>query len=276
MSLHLHYSLTDRPSNSELQDTLSDINTKIESIDKQISFYKTNNPKLDRLKELLESKPDTQATKSKNALREYLDDSLECTAATMGVDEGANSCADVTAMSQNLTKALKREADSRSNVGEFTWSPANKAAHINSLIKLKEDLEQKRQLIHAELGKIDPLVGGVLNMDSLAVASLVDSHKDDQWMSFEFDSSSYEKNSDYTNKHSSMSTQSGVNFGFISGSWGHSHSGQQTESQQEIAKASLKVKAKLLRVFIKRPWFKPEFFDDRNLNFVSYALGTLH
>ena len=188
----------------------------------------------------------------------------------MGVETlDRDICDTMTSESQDLTSALKNESNSMANLGEHYWSPANKEKYINSLTEHKEELVRQRELIHAQLGKVDPLVGGILNMDSLAVASLIDSHKDDQWMKFQFDSESEENN--IGTSHQSFYSGSGLCIGIGSciAYFSSSRSSTSKSYQNDLAQASLKVKGKLLRVYIKRPWFKPEFFDDRKLSFVS-------
>ena len=256
---------------------LSKINTQIQTIDGTIHFYQTTNEKFDEYARNLEERKDSQAQQKSNTLSSYLQKELECTVQNMGVNATENSCEDMTVLSQNLTSALNDESESRASVGEYTWSPTNKEAYIRSLMEQKDNLQRQRELVQASLGKVDPLVGGILNMDSLAVASLIDSHKDDQWMHFEFDSEDYRNNEDYRSTHQHIDSSRSTGW---PGFWGTTRTFQHTQDtssyQSSLAKASLKVKGKFLRVFIKRPWFKPEFFDDRNLNFVSYALGILH
>ena len=254
---------------------LSKLNTQITTIDSMIHFYTRENHEFDGYAAELERKKKSQAQKRRSTLFDYLQRELECTVWNMGVKTADNndSCETMIALSQNMTSALTNEAESIANLGDYIWSPVNKAAYVKSLKKQKRKLVTQRQHIQANLGRVDPLVGGILNMDSLVVAGLIDSHKDDQWMQLEFDSEEYRNNQEYKRSHTTIESSKGQSFFGVKKMTKHT---RDTESYQaSLAKASLKVKAKLLRVFIKRPWFKPEFFDDRNLNFVSYALERL-
>ena len=42
-----------------------------------------------------------------------------------------------------------------------------------------------------------------------------------------------------------------------------------TDFQQDLNRASIKVSGELLRVTIKRPWFRPSLFENPSLFFVS-------
>ena len=259
---------------------LSKLNTQITTIDSMIHFYTRENHEFDGYAAELERKKKSQAQKRKSTLFDYLQRELECTVWNMGVKTADNndSCETMIALSQNMTSALTNEAESIANLGDYIWSPVNKAAYVKSLKKQKRKLVTQRQHIQANLGRVDPLVGGILNMDSLVVAGLIDSHKDDQWMQLEFDSEESRSNEQYRSSHTTLNSYQRKGLSFLGKSKSTTTTLDTESYQASLAEASLKVKAKLLRVFIKRPWFKTEFFDDRNLNFVSYryVLGTLY
>lgn len=261
------YSL-EKPSRAELQEILSKIKTKIATLESIITFYQTNNAKLNGWGKKLEDRKTAQSTRRNNTLTSYLDKELECTVHTMGVDTGTqDSCEAMSRLSQNVTSYLSNEADATASVGDYTW--ANKAEYVKSLKAEKEELEKQERLVQATLGKVNPLIGGILNSDPITIASIIDSHKDDKWLQFQFDSEEFKQDTSYSSSHTSIAASARVGGWFFSAGYSYSHSRSRSTFQDAMSKATLKAKGKLLRVHIKRPWFKPEIFDDRNLDFVS-------
>ena len=95
-----------------------------------------------------------------------------------------------------------------------------------------------------------------------------------QWMNFHF------------NSETTRTSSSGFSFGFHlsvggsvgipgvgSGSRSHSLGLQYSETRKAFSNAKLQVSGQLLRVVIKRPWFKPSLFDNPILNFVSFDMS---
>ena len=254
---------------------LSRIETKIATLDGIIFFYQTSNTTLDGWGKSLQNRKDEQSTKRNNALSSYLGKELECTIESMGVNTtGGKSCASMSKLSQDLTSYLANEADATANVGDYVWS--NKGEYVKSLKAEKEELETQKQLVKASLGKVDPLIGGVLNSDPIVIASIIDSKKEDQWMQFAFDSEDFKQDTSYKSSHTSISASARAGGWFWSAGYSYSRSKSKTSFQDAMSQSTLKAKGKLLRIHIKRPWFKPEVFDDRNLNFVSDLQLSLH
>ena len=92
----------------------------------------------------------------------------------------------------------------------------------------------------------------------------------DQWMKFSYNSE--------TTRTSSTETRFGISLSFRTrvevpeiGSLSESikTSFEFAELRKAFSNAKLQASGKLLRVFIKRPWFKPSLFDNPILNFVS-------
>jgi hypothetical protein len=93
---------------------------------------------------------------------------------------------------------------------------------------------------------------------------------DSQWLKFDYSSDS--TSIDTEQETSSLAVGAGVsaNFG-PKGSIGLAgHYGKGTsEMKNAFNSANLQASGELLRVFVKRPWFKPSVFDNPILNFVS-------
>ena len=172
-------------------------------------------------------------------------------------------------VAQKFSNTSASAADSIASVGDYNWASSNKVTYIESLENEKRDLERKRGLILGALGEIDPLVGSILNLDPVVVAGIIDASKEESWLEFEFNSEEFTSNTDYKSSYSQTSASARLVGLFVRGGYSYTHSRSQQTYAENMAQSSLKAKGKLLRVHIKRPWFKPEVFDDRNLVFVS-------
>ena len=203
-------------------------------------------------------------------MNDFLQRELECTVRSMGINQGnADSCDQMVVAAQRFSNSSANAADSIASVGDYNWASSNKVTYIESLENEKRDLERKRGLILGALGKVDPLVGSILNLDPVVVAGIIDASKEDSWLEFNFNSEDFTSNSEYKTSYSQTSASARWGGWFARGGYSYSHTRSQQTYRANMAQSSLKAKGKLIRVHIKRPWFKPEVFDDRNLVFVS-------
>ncbi len=236
-----------------------------------IAFYDRDDPSFDNYTQRLTKRQSEQADKRDLVLRKYLSKELDCTVSKMGVSPaGGSSCKEMATLSQTLADVSASEADAIASTGDFNLGNSSKRAFINSMWAKINELEGKKQKVEDALTDADPLVGGILNADPIVIASIRDAHADENWMEFQFDSEEYKSSSESSSSYSQFSSSSRVNAWFVSGGHSYSRSSSQSSYESDMSQSSMKVKGKLLRVHIKRPWFKPEVFDDRNLEFVSY------
>ena len=265
----------EKPSRTELQEILGRINGKINTIESIIAFYNLANAKLDGYSTQLDKRRENQTNDRNKYLNKFLQKELECTVYNMGIQGADRPCNEMASYSQNLTEYMAREADSIASVGEYNWAPANKATYIASLKNEKKDLERKRSLVLAALGKVDPLVGSILNTDPVTIAGIIDSRKEDSWLEFQFNSEDYKFSSSYKSSYSRVSASVRVGGWFWRAGYSYTRTTSRQTYESDMSQSSMKAKGKLLRVYIKRPWFKPEVFDDRNLEFVSCVMTIL-
>ena len=258
-----------KPSRTELQELLGRIDGKLETITAIISFYRRDNATLEGYNTQLSNRRQSQARNRNTALNNFLLTELECTVRSMGIQVSGSPCDDMVVASQQFKNSSGNTADSISNVGDYNWASDNRATYIQSLENVKLDLERKRGLVLGALGRIDPLVGSILNLDPVVVAGIIDARKEDSWLEFQFNSEDFRSSSDYASSY--KSTSASVRWGgwFARGGYSYTRTRSQQTYRATLAQSSLKAQGQLLRVHIKRPWFKPEVFDDRNLAFVS-------
>ena len=144
--------------------------------------------------------------------------------------------------------------------------------YIESLKNEANRLKDEMSRIYSLLGEASPYLGGLIDASSLAIANLTNEYKDDQWLQFEYESSDSSSKTDDTHTTSSSSTGGGAHFFFFGGGGSSSSSSDERTHENKLAMANISVKGELLRVNIKRPWFKPEIFDDPGLTYVSCVL----
>ena len=93
---------------------------------------------------------------------------------------------------------------------------------------------------------------------------------DSQWLKFDYNSDSTHIDTEQETQSTSVSAGISVGFGPAASVGLSSHYGEGTaEMKNAFNSANLQASGELLRVFIKRPWFKPSLFDNTILNFVS-------
>jgi hypothetical protein len=188
----------------------------------------------------------------------------------MGIDTGsADSCEIMSNQSAVLLSALRKEAEAIAHYGSY-----NKRTNIVDVLNdIKSKLETKKNNILSALREVNPLLGSIVKSNPDVIESVINSRKEDQWLQFEFDSKEMEENSKFTSIRTRSEFKTSRRGWFSKSSTTRIKTYSYEKFESEMDQADLKAKGKLLRVNIKRPWFKPEVFDERKLNFVSYLLS---
>ena len=169
-----------------------------------------------------------------------------------------------------MLQILSEEAFAKADRDEFLWNTGNKDSYIQYLKGQKDKLIVQQDKLYSMLGEMDPLMGGILDADQLAIANLTDTYKDDNWLEFSFDSTSDYAHTDQSSSYESISSSGGLHLFFFHIGGSYTHTKQTSHFDQQLASSQMKARGKLLRVNIKRPWFRPEVFEDPQLNFVRY------
>ena len=252
-----------------MQYLLGKVQSEIDYITEEINFYSTPNSKLDQYERDLEAESHNQALYINTAAREHVYSELDCSGEYMGLPT-KRSCATLQMSTHNLTTALYNGADSIANAGDYNWARENKLKYIEELNKTLSELESQKTALYSSMGSVNPLIGSIAYSDPKVVESIITSKKDDQWLQFEFNSEDMESSKTTTSSRMLLKSSFSAGIPWLIGASGRSTKDVKKKVYDEtMSNAELKVKGKLLRVHIKRPWFKPEIFDDRNLEFVS-------
>ena len=144
-------------------------------------------------------------------------------------------------------------------------------ARIGSLNKEIKKNEKKLNLSRPYLGEV---VDSREFQDLNSVLNETEQNLDDAWTSFQYDSESSHTQTDTEMNSFNVAVELGavVVGGRGFGAQASTHYRESTtDMRQSFNSANLKVSGQLLRVTIKRPWFKPSIFENPSLSFVSLA-----
>ena len=263
-----------RPSRAQLSQILGKVNAKINIIDEIVKFYEANNTNLEGYNGQLKDKFAQRQGNAQEKVKAYLTAQLKCMHASMVNSDSVNiDCQTYENASQELLQVSSEEASAKADQDVFLWNTRNRESYIQYLKGQKYELSIQHERLYNLLGEMDPLSGGILDADQLAVANLSDTYKGDNWLQFSFDSSSLNENTEASSSYGSISASEKIHFLFFHIGGSYTHTKQTSHFQQQLASSNMKAKGKLLRVNIKRPWFKPEVFEDPTLNYVWILIG---
>ena len=139
-------------------------------------------------------------------------------------------------------------------------------AKVTSLTREIDDIDTKLSEARPYLGEIvESRDLGTLEESSNA-GKQQQQNLDDAWTQFEFDSRSShtDTNTSRTTVEAQVNIGNGRTFDL-----GINVGVDQSSLAESLSKADVTVSGELLRVVIKRPWFKPSLFEDSSLSFVS-------
>ena len=216
------------------------MSTKINVIDRMIEFY--NRPHSDdRLYSNISETIRNHTNISVN-VQEYLTAQLDCMYQSMVHNKV--ECDNYDKKAEDLLKKLSDAATAMADRDDYMLNPSTRKDFLKYLKNEKEKLNEQQDKLVDMLGKLSPFMNSIRNADQFSLANISDAYKDDNWLQFSFDSKS------------NFRRQGSTTLSFYGA------------TKLQLASSKMKAKGKLLRVNIKRPWFRPEVFEDSSLNFV--------
>lgn len=151
----------------------------------------------------------------------------------------------------------------------------NTKGQFNDFLSMRADsLKRDISSIDADLAASKPYLGDVADSrefnDLNSVLNATEQNLDDAWTAFEYDSDS--SHIDTNQDTSSLNVAAGFSVGTpgFSVQASANYAKGTANLKQALNSANLKVSGELLRVVIKRPWFRPNIFTDPALSFVSW------
>ena len=195
-------------------------------------------------------------------------------------NDEANSCSSYEEASQVAVGATLQKAQINSQLHSSSFM-VNANDEYNVVVNQRvQKLTKEIEAAQAELDHAEAYLGGIVDSDGFQNLDVVFKQTqqalDDSWMSFEYDSESTHISTDQEststnvglNVHAGTAPSNGLNLNLNLGSAAE-------ELKNAMNSASLKVSGQVLRVSIKRPWFRPSIFDDVSLDFVSFLHGVV-
>ena len=251
------------PSRDQLLAMLGKVRAKIGAIEAMMNATRSSSD--ENVNHLKNSYSDLQI-KSKTNISDYLQEELQCVADSTG--KGLN-CTSYDTSRDDIIQGLAEEAEMFATYQHVNYYYQFHDSYIKSLQNQKNKLETQLQSIESLLGEAIPYLGGLLDASPLEVASLQDTYRDREWLQFEFDSSQFEEQKDAESTSESISAMMNFHILFFHGSGSYSYNKDTTYNSVQLAQSRMRVKGEMLRVNIKRPWFKPELFDNPEIDYVS-------
>ena len=245
---------------------LGKLYSKINAITAMIKVVNGNNTQLKSAVNSLKSSFNSSQIDSKQIINEVMNYQFSCLRDPSGT---SNDCSNYDKDRELVIETLLNESQAFSAYQYANYFDQSKADFIRHLQAEKDSLDAQASTISALLGEASPYLGGILDAPSLEVAGLADSHADDEWMQFEYDSNSFEENKHTEQTSLSVTAQMSFHILFFGGHGEYSYSKDTAHLNDQLAKSTMRVKGELLRVTIKRPWFKPEVFENPELTYVS-------
>ena len=150
----------------------------------------------------------------------------------------------------------------------------NSKGQFNDFLTMRtESLQRQIRSIDADLNASEPFLGGVADSREFrnlnSVLNETEQNLDDAWTAFEYDSDSSHIDTDQETSSLNVAASFGVGapgFGLQASA---NYAKGTADLKQALNSANLKVSGEVLRVVIKRPWFRPNIFTDPALSFVS-------
>ena len=270
------------PSYDMLVTRRSLLQSELDTLKSTINYTSKGHEKAQQATDTMKKRAEDASDKRDNATRVAIDARIACINKT-SLNEtdsagGKDLCSQFEEAADSVVDATFQEARASSEYDSARFLLNSNETYQSFMQTKMNDLERKISEVESHLsnlGENQVFLGEIA--ESPAFQALDESERrefDDKWLKFDYNSESTHVN---TEKETS-SSYSGVNIGavipiktslFATVGVGTGHGKRNVAMKEAINRASIQVSGELLRVFIKRPWFKPSLFDNPTLSFVS-------
>ena len=256
------------------------VESEIGTLKTMISFSSANqgnaNATLDALKQTVDDathKRDNKTREAIEARHECLRQSAENTTTNNTQTEGG-ACSKLKDATEDAVDSAFTQAQANSQYLTASFTLQSKEQFNSFLGSRVSALEKELQEIESDLQRTEPYLGPIAQShqfeDLNKLLNETEQNLDDEWLQFEYDSDSTHISTSQTSTSVNVAVGLSVSEPDVLGFGGSANIGKtDVDLRQAIRNADLKVAGELLRVNIKRPWFKPSIFDDSTLFFVS-------
>jgi len=251
------------------------VESERDALKSMITFNNNNKVQAEKATSQLESKLNASTAQTTNKTNEAGQALTNCLSSDSNSNGTSSQCQNYHKAKADAVASSFQQAQVKSEY-ESAQFLLNSKGQFNSFLGARvETLERELASLTAQLNSSSEAhLGGLA--DSREFQNLnklfneTEQSLDDNWLEFEFDSDSSHINTQQDT--SSLNIAAGIGIGVpgaasFDGSFNYGKSS--TDLKQALNSASLKVSGSILRVVIKRPWFKPSLFSDPSLSFVS-------
>ena len=267
------------------------LQSELDSLKTMVAFNTRNEDQANRTLQALENKLNSTSQERDNKTKVASSSMAECMSSNakqsasgntsspkLGPTQSNPECNKFKQANSDAVTATFNQAQVRSEYESAAFLLNTKGQFNDFLSSRANSLKREIASIDVELAESKPYLGGVADSkefrDLNSLLNDTEQNLDDAWTAFEYDSDSSHMDSDQETKSFSaslgfdviipahfvpISIGAAVNFGL-----------EMADLKQAFNSANLKVSGELLRVVIKRPWFKPSIFQDPSLSFVSF------
>ena len=243
--------------------------SKVNALNAMIASANMGNSNLTSSVRRLRDNFEGTTTNSRQNLNMYMNAQFACMST-----KSKDACDDFESQRGMTVDSLASESEAFSTYQYANYFDQSKADYVRQLEKKRDDYQVRANHISAALGDTSPFLGGIVDDSTLSVANVLDANtdnSDDRWFQFEFDSQSHYQDTQVSRQSESVSTQWKARAFFFSTSGSATKSNSKSHFEQSVSNSSIRVKGELLRVTIKRPWFKPSLFENPELQYVSHV-----
>lgn len=265
-----------KPSKDQLQVILGTILSKINGINSMIAYAKEGNGNLTMAISNMKTQFTTVEANSRQNITRYMTAQFKC----IGT-KSEKACNEYESLKYTAVDSLMTESQAFSNFQFVRDFDGSEDKYIEKLRKERDEYENKANRVRALIGDSSPYLDGIVDDSALSVANLTDANRDDSWLQFEYDSTATAGNAGIgtggTKQADSSVTQRLYTYYALSlpsatvrhVNYDSNRYKSSLHFQRSVANSTVRVKGELLRVTIKRPWFKPELFENPQFSHVS-------
>ena len=257
--------------------------SKVNAIDQMISIVRSPNSNFTASVRSLKSEFRTIEGYSKSNITKYMRAQLACISS-----KSESACEEFESLKGSAVESMISQSQAFSSYQFANLFDQSKDDYVQELEKERGKYQDRANKITALMGDAGPYLGSLLDDSALSVENITDANRDDSWFQFEFDSQSYMENKPFSAQSESVTNQwpakvsvtvKGNTKTVTSIKAGSSvvSSRRKYHFERSMSNSTVRVRGELLRVTIKRPWFKPEVFDNPEFTFVSRVhSGCMH
>ena len=246
---------------------LGRLRSKINAIDQLVKSLTDSSGTIDTNIQTMQTGLSQAKNDSAAKTNEYMNEQINC---LTGDHSTSDDCQNFETKRREAIGLLTDETKAFFDFSFANYFHASTGDYEAYLLKEQRSLQDEVVKIEGQLTESSAYVERLLTSSELSTPDLANEYKDDQWMQFEFDSKQFEESKKESS--SSLSITSQMHSGFLF--WHHTTTTRTTVDtsyyNDQLSNSQMTVKGELLRVTIKRPWFKAELFENPDLSYVSF------